>query len=361
MHGRHLLLSLTLALGPALAAGAGEDAALAAWLESAHRQQAAHVAALEAAGDVESLLKAAFLVAPITPESWDEAAQEALEARRGALFEAARAAGPDHPLVAWVAASCVHRAPGGECGTAEDWARVEAVAAGGMHARLALYTAATQRGDGEAAERHWPQAAAESRFRGAPEAMAELIWAAFDGLPVDEPEGSAAVAFAAASDGPVHAPMAHWKDVAAIAYLAAVPMPAYGLLYERCGVRAGNPAVDIDASLRAQCEHVFTTMHTQGTNLLEQMIAVRALHRLAVSDEERARWDAAWVEVRWLAEQWARSADRFRDEYTPDYTQTWREHGEAAAVRMILERLGEPTQPPPGWRPAGERAAATPD
>lgn len=350
------LLALSAGLTLALPAQADEDA-LAEWIDAANAAQAAQRAELEARGDAGSLLSAMLLVVPVVADRQRDDQGRDLAKRADALFRAAAEADADHPVVAWMLATCMRPGAGVDCGTPEARARVQAVAGDRVQTRLWLVGDALQRGDADEAQAHWTAAAAADRYRGLEHDYTELVWSTLLGLDLPEPSPEVARAYAQALESSASAPLDFARQVTAIGLITAAPSPGLSVPHGQCGLRALDSPPPRGA-LGEQCRHVFSAMYEQGSTHMEQIVGATAMLRLGVAGEERAHWVEAVKQLEWIREQSRDLWQDFGERFDPRYGELWREHGEAAALRWLLLRSGRPDHPPPGWEPSDPRVRA---
>lgn len=326
---------------------AGEQAR---WIEIKARQRE-QVMAWAADADARHGLAAALLY-PWVASDGSDAAVASGPARTpapapevDAWLEAAAALAPDDALIAWAQANCAIKS--GRCDRAAGRARLLQLDPDNAAAHLLAMNAAT---DADAARMHLADAARATHYDSYFLTLTRLFFGFFESLPWPPP-----------SDDP-HLPSSaeHERASAAMSYVAAIAIPAFQPLMQRC-LPDRKPATD--AIVRADCQRVFALLAADESTLLYPLIGFRGLVALTEGEPEHARWQEARRHYLWLFEQW--QATQWRQTQAElesgrpgdagldtDYFRTLLDQGERAAAGRFLVEHGVALIPPDDWQPA---------
>lgn len=311
-----------------------------------------HAHALAARGDARSLLAAA-LIAPI---SFDEASGRALpiSADAQAWFDAARAARPADPLVAWLEATGCPLAL--QCDADAAIARLLQVDGDNAAVQWLAINAALHGGDEITARTHLRLAANAERFQPYINEVLQLLLEARDAAALAPMDASTATAMGTAQHFGRPTSDAEMVAVVSMAQWAAIAMPAVAGVAKLCQLDVDAP--QRDAALRQDCAGLLARAANDGSVMVYPAVALPALIELS-EGAEQAAWQARLREFAWLYEQAAPLLS------TPDaeaglvgYARQMAADGELAAMRQLLQANHIPLAPPADWLPTAPRYRA---
>lgn len=334
-------------------AGAAPPAEFKRWQRGFDAAMLEHAHSLAARGDARSLLAAALLV----PINFDGASGRALPASADARvwFDAARAARPADPLVAWLEATDCPIAL--QCDADAAIARLLQVDGDNGAVRWLAINAALRGGDAIAARAHLRLAADAERFQPYTNEVLRLLLEARDAATLAPMGAATAKAMGSAQNFGRPTSNAEMVAVVSMAQWAAIAMPAVAGVVELCQLDVDAP--QRDAALRQDCAGLLAHAANDDSVMVYPAIALPALIELS-EGAEQAAWQARLREFAWLYERAAPLLS------TPDdaeagltgYARRMAADGELAAMRQLLQAHDIPLAPPTGWLPAAPRYRA---
>ena len=337
----------------AIADDADRRAANERWQRDFDAGMVEHAHALAARADARSLLAAAMIV----PRHYDQASGQplpsAVDPQR--WFDAARAARPADPLVAWLEATdCPAAAL--QCDANAAIARLLQVDGDNAAVQWLAIQAAIDGGDGIAARTHLRLAAQAGRFEPYNAELLVLLLDARNGAslaPMDA--GTARVVGITQQLG---RPATN-EDIVAMqsfAQWAAFALPRTAGVMQLCGSEAARSGRD--AALRQDCIGLMTQVAAEESIMIYPALALPAL--IGLSDgAARDSWQARLREYAWLSEQAVPLLLPSRVSAGMDEYARWIvSDGETGAMRRLMRHHGIPLEPPAGWLPKNRRYRA---
>lgn len=332
---------------PALVAAS--DAWHAAWRESVE----AHLRVVAARGTPRDLVLAGLLWPPEDDPARSQASGSFRRVEADGWLQAAYDAdrGEDALVDRALLDACA--SPRLACDRRILLDRLVAADPGNAAVLLAAYDDAMQRRDTAAAERRWRAASDAPRYRSGVDELGLALATVLRRAPA--PALDPALASALGEDlgiGRAATPR-DMADMAAMGITAAIAVPSFRSLGQRCTPQVGR----LPADTLAACRRLHARLADDESILVGPMIALPRLVEWAESDAER---DVARARLRRLA--WTyENALRLRPfsasggRLSEDYIDRFLRDGELAAMRHQLQANGIAAEPPAGWLPSDPR------
>lgn len=282
------------------------------------------------------------------PPDEQAAAEGDFPARQSAVWlQAAYDAQPRDVLVDWVLLdACLSH--GVTCDRDALLQGLLKADAGNAELQLRGMSDALRQGDSAQAERYWQAAVRAPRYHERAGEIGRLLQDTLRSVPAPPLDPRVAAAMGEdlrlgrpATDGDM-------ADVASIALVTAIAMPAFQPVTEHCKPVGGPlPPARLD-----ECRALLTRMADDESLLVTQTIALARLRELPSSAADQTALRERLRRLAWVFEN-AMPPGQNRPGWTlpADYATRFMRDGELPAMRYLLQANGIALEPPAGWLP----------
>lgn len=331
------------------------------WAREAEIAVRSHADTLALRGDARSLL-AAVLLSPLVPSVAGDAEDPAYPRYTPsdevvAWFDAARAIRPADPLVAWYEATgCKSAAM--RCDGAAAIGRLLTIEPDNAAVHLFALSAAQAAGDATAARTHLALAAAAPRYEPPAGALMRLIldkgadiaWPSLSPRVESLAQMMRAQGMGVGGDEQL-ALMATAQWAAAISPMGGVANVCLGAARDK----------DADPALHQDCRAVLERLATEGHILVENIVGLTGMVEMTAGTIGGAHWREQLRRYYWTYAQATNLMGLGRAQPPVDFVTHSRrlvEHGELAAMRVLLRERGIAVEPARDWLPDNPRHRA---
>jgi hypothetical protein len=319
---------------------------LRAWQAETAERQWQHAERLASRGDARSLMQALIVgMGKGTPQAAQRHAHWSDSLRGMPIADA------EHAW--WHYREC--RLPGADCSDAPPLQILAQLDPDNLWTQLLLARAAQrEKRPSEALE--WLQLATQADAESSLSRMAALISNALDGLQLPEPDAAVAAELGQKADGsPGMAYSAEsYRWVMAMGLLVAHALPEYSSLTQLC---RPDPQAPLDAAWRQACLAVAGRVGRQDPSVIGGVVGLALAAQFAREGAEATVWREAYRRFRFFYSVGTSATLELEQDADAmvDYLKDVFVHGERPALQRLLQRRGQPIEPPPDWLPEDAR------